>query len=68
MKPLSPSQNEQLADGGQFVLGTIGGIRGIRKSDATLDEILATIEEQARVLLAGNPDGLYLKLIMILKN
>lgn len=50
------------ADGGQFVLGTIGGIRGgIRKSDATLDEILATIEEQASVLLAGNPDGLLLE-------
>ena len=28
------------APGGQFVLGTIGGMRGIRKSDATLDEIL----------------------------
>lgn len=25
---------------GQYVLATIGGIRGIRKSDATLDEIL----------------------------
>ncbi|MCY9548954.1 bifunctional homocysteine S-methyltransferase/methylenetetrahydrofolate reductase [Lysinibacillus xylanilyticus] len=49
------------ADGGQFVLGTIGGIRGIRKSDATLEEILATVEEQATVLLAGNPDGLLLE-------
>lgn len=49
------------ADGGQFVLGTIGGIRGIRKSDATLDDILATVEEQASVLLAGNPDGLLLE-------
>ncbi|MFJ7917638.1 MULTISPECIES: bifunctional homocysteine S-methyltransferase/methylenetetrahydrofolate reductase [unclassified Lysinibacillus] len=48
-------------DGGQFVLGTIGGIRGIRKSDATLEEILATIDEQATVLLAGNPDGLLLE-------
>ena len=25
-----------------FVLGTIGGIRGIRKSDATLEEIIAS--------------------------
>lgn len=49
------------ADGGQFVLGTIGGIRGIRKSDATLEEILTTVEEQATVLLAGNPDGLLLE-------
>ena len=30
-----------------FVLGTIGGIRGIRKSDATLDEIISAIGEQA---------------------
>lgn len=50
-----------VADGGQFVLGTIGGIRGIRKSDATLEEILATVDEQANVLLAGNPDGLLLE-------
>jgi len=49
------------ADGRQFVLGTIGGIRGIRKSDATLEEILATVEEQTTVLLAGNPDGLLLE-------
>ncbi|GAB0171514.1 bifunctional homocysteine S-methyltransferase/methylenetetrahydrofolate reductase [Lysinibacillus sp. CTST325] len=49
------------ADGEQFVLGTIGGIRGIRKSDATLEEILATVDEQATVLLAGNPDGLLLE-------
>jgi len=49
------------ADGGQFVLGTIGGIRGIRKSDATLNDILKTVEEQASVLLAGNPDGLLLE-------
>ncbi|MGE7676005.1 bifunctional homocysteine S-methyltransferase/methylenetetrahydrofolate reductase [Lysinibacillus sp. NPDC094403] len=49
------------AEDGQFVLGTIGGIRGIRKSDATLEEILATVDEQATVLLAGNPDGLLLE-------
>ncbi|GLC90249.1 bifunctional homocysteine S-methyltransferase/methylenetetrahydrofolate reductase [Lysinibacillus piscis] len=49
------------ADGGQFVLGTIGGIRGIRKSAATLEEILMAVDEQAGVLLAGNPDGLLLE-------
>ncbi|MEO4055492.1 bifunctional homocysteine S-methyltransferase/methylenetetrahydrofolate reductase [Solibacillus sp. CAU 1738] len=47
--------------GGQFVLGTIGGIRGIRKSDSTLDEILAATREQADALLAGDVDGLLLE-------
>lgn len=47
--------------GGQFVLGTIGGIRGIRKSDATLEEIIRCLDEQAGYLLAGNPDGLLLE-------
>ncbi|MBK3496240.1 bifunctional homocysteine S-methyltransferase/methylenetetrahydrofolate reductase [Viridibacillus sp. YIM B01967] len=49
------------APGDQFVLGTIGGIRGIRKSEATLDEIVAALDEQAGYLLAGNPDGLLLE-------
>ncbi|WP_050181744.1 bifunctional homocysteine S-methyltransferase/methylenetetrahydrofolate reductase [Domibacillus robiginosus] len=49
------------APGGQFVLGTIGGIRGIRKSTATNDEILASVREQAESLLAGDPDGLLLE-------
>ena len=49
------------ARGGQFVLATIGGIRGIRKSDATLDDILASVEEQVIVLLAGEPDGFLLE-------
>lgn len=47
--------------GEQFVLGTIGGIRGIRKNDATLDEIIRSLDEQAGFLLAGNPDGLLLE-------
>ncbi|WP_102693789.1 bifunctional homocysteine S-methyltransferase/methylenetetrahydrofolate reductase [Rummeliibacillus pycnus] len=47
--------------GGQFVLGTIGGIRGVRKSDATLDEIIQSLDEQAGYLLAGEPDGLLLE-------
>jgi len=49
------------APGGQFVLGTIGGIRGIRKSTATNEEILASVREQAESLLAGDPDGLLLE-------
>ncbi|WP_274308317.1 bifunctional homocysteine S-methyltransferase/methylenetetrahydrofolate reductase [Solibacillus daqui] len=49
------------APGGQYVLATIGGIRGIRKSDATLEEILTTFKEQAEVLLAGEPDGFLLE-------
>ncbi len=44
-----------------FVLGTIGGIRGIRKSDATLEEVVAAIREQARVLIAGGVDGILLE-------
>lgn len=47
--------------GGQFVIGSIGGIRGVRKNDTTLDEILAAIREQAKVLIYGNLDGLLLE-------
>lgn len=46
------------APGGQFVLGTIGGIRGIRKSTATNAEIIASVREQAESLLSGDPDGI----------
>lgn len=49
------------ADGGQYVLATIGGIRGIRKSDVTLDDILAAVKEQAEALIAGQPDGILLE-------
>lgn len=49
------------APGGQFVLGTIGGVRGIRKSTATNEEILASVKEQAESLLSGDPDGLLLE-------
>ncbi|WP_107841090.1 bifunctional homocysteine S-methyltransferase/methylenetetrahydrofolate reductase [Metasolibacillus meyeri] len=47
--------------GEQFVLGTIGGVLGIRKSDVTLEEILAAIREQAESLLAGGVDGILLE-------
>ena len=49
------------AAGGQYVLGTIGGIRSIRKSDATIDEVLSIVQQQAEPLLAGDPDGLLLE-------
>ena len=49
------------APGGQFVVGTIGGIRGIRKSDASIDEIMTMLDQQATHLLSGNPDGLLLE-------
>ncbi|MEK6268970.1 MAG: bifunctional homocysteine S-methyltransferase/methylenetetrahydrofolate reductase [Planococcus sp. (in: firmicutes)] len=53
--------NRAAAPGGQFVFGTIGGIRGIRKSDASLQEIIAMVDQQATHLLEGNPDGLLLE-------
>ncbi|WP_203363891.1 bifunctional homocysteine S-methyltransferase/methylenetetrahydrofolate reductase [Bacillus sp. REN10] len=46
---------------GRLVLGTIGGIRGMRKSSITLTEIEATIREQADSLLTEQPDGLLLE-------
>ena len=49
------------APGNQFVLGTIGGLRGIRKSDASLSEVLTIVREQADALLSGDPDGLLLE-------
>ncbi|MBD7983661.1 bifunctional homocysteine S-methyltransferase/methylenetetrahydrofolate reductase [Sporosarcina sp. Sa2YVA2] len=49
------------APGNQYVLGTIGGLRGIRKSDATIPEVLAIVREQANSLLTGDPDGLLLE-------
>lgn len=49
------------APGGQFVFGTIGGIRGIRKSDATLEEIIAMVDQQSGYLLSGDPDALLLE-------
>ena len=44
-----------------FILGSIDGIRGVRKVDYTLDEILAAVREQAEVLIAGQLDGLLLE-------
>ncbi|MFY3792102.1 bifunctional homocysteine S-methyltransferase/methylenetetrahydrofolate reductase [Ureibacillus sp. MALMAid1270] len=47
--------------GGQFVVGSIGGIRGVRKNDTTLEEILSAVKEQAEVLIKGEIDGLLLE-------
>lgn len=52
---------KRAADGKAFVVATIGGIRGVRKSEATFDEVLAAFREQAEVLLAGEPDGFLLE-------
>jgi len=52
---------KKAADGGQYVLGTIGGIRGVRTTDTTLEEILKAIREQAEVLINGGLDGLLLE-------
>lgn len=49
------------AEGGQYVLGTIGGIRGVRKVDHTLEEIVESLVEQAKVLLDSGVDGLLLE-------
>ncbi|MGG0668531.1 bifunctional homocysteine S-methyltransferase/methylenetetrahydrofolate reductase [Lederbergia citrisecunda] len=49
------------APGNQYVLGTIGGLRGIRKSDASIAEVLTMVHEQADALLSGDPDGLLLE-------
>lgn len=49
------------APGGQYVLGTIGGLRGVRKNELSLDEILAFVREQAEVLLTEDPDGILLE-------
>ena len=47
--------------GKQFIVGSIGGIRGVRKSDLTLEEILISVEQQAKVLINGDLDGLLLE-------
>ena len=44
--------------GGQYVLGTVGGIHGVRKTDETPAEILHAQTEQIAVLLEEGVDGL----------
>ncbi|HWK22770.1 MAG TPA: bifunctional homocysteine S-methyltransferase/methylenetetrahydrofolate reductase [Ureibacillus sp.] len=50
-----------VGNGDQFILGSIGGIRGVRKTDVTLEEILAAIKEQAKVLIDSKVDALLLE-------
>lgn len=49
------------SNGGPFIVGSIGGIRGVRKSESTLEEILASARVQAEVLINGGLDGLLLE-------
>ncbi|WP_081707561.1 bifunctional homocysteine S-methyltransferase/methylenetetrahydrofolate reductase [Bacillus massiliigorillae] len=44
-----------------FVFGTIGATRSLRKSDITLEEIKRNFREQLFSLLLENPDGLILE-------
>lgn len=52
---------KKAADGNVYVLGTIGGIRDIRKTDVTLTEILQGVKAQATVFLTEGVDGLLLE-------
>lgn len=52
---------KKAADGRVFVLGTIGGIHGVRVSNMTLEDIKLAIREQAEVLIAGGVDGILLE-------
>lgn len=49
------------AEGGQYVLGTIGGIRGVRKVEHSLEEIVESLVAQAKVLIESGVDGLLLE-------
>ncbi|MDQ0299465.1 homocysteine S-methyltransferase [Salibacterium salarium] len=44
-----------------FVVGTIGGIKGVQQNDKTKEQIQAAFKEQAEALLSENPDGLLLE-------
>lgn len=52
---------KKAAEGRVFVLGTIGGIHGVRVSNITLEDIQAAVREQAEVLIAGGVDGILLE-------
>jgi methionine synthase / methylenetetrahydrofolate reductase(NADPH) len=44
-----------------YVLGTIGGVRGLKGTSNTIEEIVEALTEQAKVLIASNVDGLLLE-------
>lgn len=50
-----------VGDGPQYILGTIGGIRGIRKHEFSLEEIIISLVLQAKVLVNSGVDGLLLE-------
>lgn len=52
---------KQAANGGAYVLGTIGGLRTLNKSVVPLDEVKRTFREQLFVLLAEGVDGVLLE-------
>ena len=52
---------EAVVGTGVFVLGTIGGIRGLRGEQIELEEIAAALKEQASVLIENNVDGILLE-------
>lgn len=52
---------KKAANGQVFVVGTIGGIHGVRVSEVTLEDIGAAVHEQAEVLIAGGVDGILLE-------
>ena len=52
---------EASAGKGVFVLGTIGGIRGLRGENIELKEIVEAVTEQAHVLINEGVDGILLE-------
>jgi methionine synthase I (cobalamin-dependent)/5,10-methylenetetrahydrofolate reductase len=49
---------KQAAGKNNYVLGTIGGIRGIKKSAVTLEEIIESLYIQLDAILSENVDGI----------
>ncbi|MFC7061693.1 bifunctional homocysteine S-methyltransferase/methylenetetrahydrofolate reductase [Halobacillus seohaensis] len=52
---------KQAAEGKSFVVGTVGGIRGIKKNAISLDEIKRSFREQLYCLLFEEVDGILLE-------
>ncbi|WLR51537.1 bifunctional homocysteine S-methyltransferase/methylenetetrahydrofolate reductase [Bacillus tianshenii] len=52
---------KKAANNKAYVLGTIGGLRGIRKQDITLTEVKRTFREQLYPLLKEGVDGILLE-------
>jgi methionine synthase / methylenetetrahydrofolate reductase(NADPH) len=52
---------KQAAKGRAYVLGTIGGLRSIKKTAITLEEVKRTFREQLYALLSEDVDGLLLE-------